>query len=237
MIHTVLVLLLLAAAPALAAPASDEGALVLRCGAPDRQQVALTFDDGPTVKHTPQVLALLKTHNAKATFFVLGEMAKRNPALLRQIRDEGHLVASHSFSHPKRGSVESWRDELKRTDAAVRAAGVVPSPYFRPPHGTVTRAVRQVCAELGQTIVLYTLLSSDWTRPGKEALVRQVVGTLAPGGIVVLHDGGGERSQTVAALAEIITGLRAKGLEPVRLDELLGKTPRLEACARAKRGR
>ena len=218
-----------------AAPPAGGEALVLRCASPSRQQVALTFDDGPTGKFTPKVLAILKQHKVRATFFVLGGMAKRNPSLLRQIRDEGHLVASHSYSHPKRGSVETWRDELTRTDEAIRAAGVTPAPYFRPPHGTVTQAVRQVCSELHQTIILYTLLSSDWTRPGKDALVRQVVGTLAPGGVVVLHDGGGERGQTVAALPAIIEGLRKKGLEPVRLDELLGKAPKVEACAHRAR--
>jgi peptidoglycan/xylan/chitin deacetylase (PgdA/CDA1 family) len=209
--------------------------VVVRCGSPSKQEVALTFDDGPTGKHTPRVLAILKQHKVQATFFVLGGMAKRNPALLKRIVDEGHLVASHSYTHPKRGTIEAWREELRRTDEAIRAGGVTPSPYFRPPHGTVTAAVRQVCAERRETIVLYTLLSSDWTRPGKDALVRQVVGGLAPGGIVVLHDGGGERGQTVAALPEIIQGLRKKGLEPVRLDTLLGSTPRAESCARPQR--
>jgi peptidoglycan/xylan/chitin deacetylase (PgdA/CDA1 family) len=195
----------------------------------------LTFDDGPTPRYTPQTLAVLKQHRVQASFFVLGSLARRHPALLRRVSEEGHLVASHSYSHPKRGTLEAWREELRRTDAAIRSATVTPAPYFRPPHGTVTPAVRQVCAELGQSIVLYTLLSSDWTRPGVDALVRQVVGTLAPGGIVVLHDGGGVRSQTVAALPEIIKGLRRKGLEPVRLDRLLGTSPRVEDCARATR--
>ncbi|MFZ5784887.1 MAG: polysaccharide deacetylase family protein [Acidobacteriota bacterium] len=231
----VLPLLLIVPRLAAAAPAESGAALVVRCGSPSKAEVALTFDDGPTGKHTPRVLAILKQHKVQGTFFVLGGMARRNPALLKRIVDEGHLVASHSYTHPKRASVETWRDELRRTDEAIRAGGVTPSPYFRPPHGTVTAAVRKVCAERRETIVLYTLLSSDWTRPGKEALVRQVVGGLAPGGIVVLHDGGGERGQTVAALPEIIQGLRKKGLEPVRLDTLLGSTPRAESCARPPR--
>jgi peptidoglycan/xylan/chitin deacetylase (PgdA/CDA1 family) len=210
------------------------GALVVRCGSPDRKQVALTFDDGPTTKHTPEVLAILRQHKVRATFFVLGENAARLPRLLRRIVEEGHLVASHSWDHPKHGSLADWRAQLERTDEAIRKAGVTPAPYYRPPHGKLTRAVRQVCLERAQTIVLYTLLSSDWTRPGTAALVKQVVGVSAAGGIVVLHDGGGERSQTVAALPEIIRGLRGKGLEPVRLDLLLGASPKLESCARAR---
>lgn len=213
---------------------SGGGPLVLRCGKPELRKVALTFDDGPTARFTPSVLQILSRERVRAAFFVLGGLARYQPRLLERIHREGHLVASHSFSHPKRGDLESWRGELRRTVEAVRAAGLELSPYFRPPHGKLTPAVRQAAGELGYTIILYTLLSSDWTRPGKEALVRQVVGGLGPGGIVVLHDGGGDRGQTVAALPEIIRGLRGKGLEPVRLDELLGPRPKLEQCARAR---
>jgi peptidoglycan/xylan/chitin deacetylase (PgdA/CDA1 family) len=194
--------------------------------------VALTFDDGPNQKHTRQVLAILRRHNARATFFVLGGPARRNPDLLKQIAAEGHLVASHSWDHPKRIGLEEWRAQIQRTHEAILKAGVTPSPYLRPPHGIITPAVRQACAEQRLTIVLYTLLSSDWTLPGKDRLVRQVVGALAPGGIVVLHDGGGDRRQTVEALPEIIRGLRGKGLELARLDELLGPDPKVEECAR-----
>jgi len=206
--------------------------LVLRCGSPATPRVAITFDDGPTRKYTPRVLAILKQHGVKATFFVLGQSARREPELLRRIVAEGHLLASHSWDHPKRAPIDAWREQLRRTAEAVSSAGLKLAPYYRPPHGTVTDDVKTVCAELGYTIVLYTLLSSDWTRPGAAALERQVVRTLAPGGIVVVHDGGGDRSQTVEALPAILRGLRAKGLSPVRLDELLGPTPRLETCAR-----
>ena len=209
-------------------------ALILRCGKPTLNKVALTFDDGPTRRFTPRVLQILEREKVKATFFVLGEMARREPDLVKRIHQAGHLLAAHSYSHPKRGSLAEWREEMRRTDEAVRAAGQELAPYFRPPHGKITAAVRQAASERGYAIVLYTLLSSDWTRPGAEALVRQVVRVLAPGGVVVLHDGGGERSQTVAALPEIIRGLRQKGLEPVRLDELLGPKPGLETCARSR---
>lgn len=225
----------LATMPAVAgAEPSGSGPLVLRCGKPELRKVALTFDDGPTARHTPAVLQILSSEKVRAAFFVLGGLARYQPRLLERIHREGHLLASHSFSHPKRGDLESWRRELRLTVEAVRAAGLELSPYFRPPHGKLTPAVRQAAGELGYTIILYTLLSSDWTRPGKEALVRQVVGGLGPGGIVVLHDGGGDRDQTVAALPEIIRGLRRRGLEPVRLDELLGPQPKLEQCARAR---
>jgi peptidoglycan/xylan/chitin deacetylase (PgdA/CDA1 family) len=228
----VLAATLAAALPGEAASAPAPQATVLRCGKPADRRVALTFDDGPNRTHTRHVLAILRRHNAKATFFVLGASASRNPDLVKQIATEGHLVASHSWDHPKRISLEEWRTQIQRTREAIRKAGVSPSAYLRPPHGIINKAVKQACAEQGLTIVLYTLLSSDWTLPGKDKLVRQVVGKLAPGGIVVLHDGGGDRRQTVEALPEIIRGLRGKGLELARLDELLGQDPKVEECAR-----
>jgi peptidoglycan-N-acetylglucosamine deacetylase len=206
-----------------------------RCGSPDKRAVALTFDDGPNRRFTPKVLAILKEHHVKATFFVLGQLAKKNPDLIRRIADEGHLVAIHSWDHPRRASLEEWRVQLRRSKEAIVRAGVKPGSYFRPPHGTVTPAVRRACAEESLLIVLYTLLSSDWTRPGSAPLIKQVVGTLAAGGIVVLHDGGGDRTQTVEALPAIIRGLRQKELEPVRLDELLCPAPKVETCARGRR--
>jgi peptidoglycan-N-acetylglucosamine deacetylase len=210
-------------------------AIAVRCGKPGVSRVALTFDDGPTARHTRQVLAILQREHVKATFFVLGQQAKRSPELLKQIVAHGHLIATHSWDHPRKLDLPQWRTQLRRTREAIVAAGITPAPYFRPPHGTVTPAVRQACAEEKLTIVLYTLLSSDWTMPGSQALTQQVVRGMAEGGIVVLHDGGGDRRQTVEALPAIIRGLRGRGLEPVRLDELLGAAPKVESCARPKR--
>jgi peptidoglycan-N-acetylglucosamine deacetylase len=211
--------------------------LALRCGSPEKPKVAITFDDGPTRRYTRKVLAILRQQRVKATFFVLGQQARSQPDLIRGIDAEGHLLANHSWGHPRRADLEEWRAEIQKTRDAIARAGVKPNRFFRPPHGTVTPAVQQACAEQDLTIILYTLLSSDWTRPGADALVKQVVRGMAPGGIVVLHDGGGERSQTVEALPQIIKGLRQRGLEPVRLDELLGSELRVETCARPVRGR
>jgi peptidoglycan-N-acetylglucosamine deacetylase len=218
--------------PAARLPAPE--AQPIRCGPEDAKQVALTFDDGPTAHFTPQVLAILKQHKVKATFFVLGQQAHHSPDLVRRVVEEGHLLATHSYSHPKRLSLEKWREELQRTQQALLAARVQPSAFFRPPHGIINDAVKTACGERGLQIILYTLLSSDWQRPGAEALVKQVVSRSAPGGIIVLHDGGGDRRQTVEALPAIIRGLRQRGLEPVRLDALLGPAPKAHPCARAQ---
>jgi len=208
----------------------------VRCGSPAGNRVALTFDDGPSYRFTPRVLAVLRRHGVRATFFVLGRLARRHPELLRQIQADGHLVANHSWDHPRAGDAELWRRQIRRTEAAIRAAGVRPAPYFRPPHGKVTPWLLRVCHELGYTIVLYTLLSSDWQRPGIAALVRQVTHRVAPGGIVVLHDAGGNRSNTLAALPAILRAL-SRRYELVPLDQLLGPNPQPMRCARPGRAR
>jgi peptidoglycan/xylan/chitin deacetylase (PgdA/CDA1 family) len=201
----------------------------VRCGDPRAgPRVALTFDDGPS-RFTPKLLDVLRRERVPATFFVLGRLVRRHPALVRRIHAEGHLVANHSFDHPKRASIEAWRRQIQRTEELIRAAGVPVARFFRPPHGVVRPALLRLCHELGYTVVLYTLLSSDWELPGVKALVSQVLHRVAPGSIVVLHDAGGNRQQTLDALPDIIRGLRRKGFA------LLGPTPRPLPCARPNR--
>jgi len=207
----------------------------VRCGDPrSGPRVALTFDDGPS-RFTPRLLDVLRRERVKATFFVLGRLVRRHPALVRRMHAEGHLVANHSFNHPKRAPVEELRRQILETERLIRAAGVSPAPYFRPPHGVVRPSLLRLCHELGYTVVLYTLLSSDWEIPGVDALIRQVLHRTAPGSIVVLHDAGGNRRQTLEALPGIIGGLRRKGFSLVTLDALLGPTPRPVPCARPNR--
>lgn len=207
----------------------------VRCGDPRAgMRVALTFDDGPS-RFTPRLLDVLRRENVPATFFVLGRLVRRHPALVRRIHAEGHLVANHSFNHPKSADVEEWRRQIQRTEQLIRAAGVPAAPFFRPPHGVVRPALLRLCHELGYTVVLYTLLSSDWEMPGVRALLAQVLHRVAPGSIVVLHDAGGNRQQTLDALPDIIRGLRRKGFELVTLETLLGPAPRAVPCARPNR--
>jgi len=207
----------------------------VRCGDPRAGlRVALTFDDGPS-RFTPKLLDVLRREKVPATFFVLGRLVRRHPALIRRIHAEGHLVANHSFDHPKQASIEAWRQQIQRTEQLIRAAGVPVAPFFRPPHGVVRPALLRLCHELGYTVVLYTLLSSDWKLPGVKALVSQVLHRVAPGSIIVLHDAGGYRQQTLDALPEIIRGLRRKGFALVTLETLLGPTPRPLPCARPYR--
>lgn len=195
---------------------------IIRRGPASSHRVALTFDDGPTPRTTPRILDILKQTGTKATFFMVGRMVRRHPDLALRVAREGHLLANHTWDHPKRGTTDDWRRQIHRTEMALYDLGLKPSRFFRPAHGIVNPRVTRACADLGYTIVLYTMLSSDWKRPGAQALTKQVVWHAKPGSVVVLHDGGGDRSQTIEALPKIIEGLRLRGLEPVRLDRLLG---------------
>lgn len=209
----------------------SQPAVSIRCGNPHLKKVALTFDDGPSQPYTKQILAILRQHQVAATFFILGRAASHAPNLTRQIAAEGHLLANHSWDHPRHASLAEWRWQLQHTAEIIHSIGNLNlSSYFRPPHGTITPAIRQACSEQGYFIVLYTLLSSDWQGAQAADLTRQVVAGLNPGGIVVLHDGGGQRVQTVQALPDIIRGLRKRGLSLVRLDDLLGSTPQSWPC-------
>jgi peptidoglycan/xylan/chitin deacetylase (PgdA/CDA1 family) len=184
--------------------------------------VALTFDDGPS-KHTRAILDTLRRLNAPATFFVVGSVAERRPALVRRAHAYGMAVGNHSYAHPYRPPFAARR--LREIHAeVVRGASVItplaaPPTVFRPPGGTVSPRVIEAARAQGQRVVLWSVDSEDW-RPGATAaqISARVLRDVRRGSIVLLHDGGGNRAQTVKALPAIVNGIRARGLELVLLD-------------------
>jgi len=179
--------------------------------------VALTFDDGPWPNSTAQILAILVQRQAPATFFVVGRQVERYPELVRRELAAGMAVGSHSWSHPQpfdRLPVVRIRDEIVRGRRSLQALGVRPVG-FRPPGGATSPAVAATGQAVGDRTVLWSVDPADW-RPGVTAdqLVQRVLAGARPGAIVLLHDGGGDRSATVAALPTIIDGLRRLGLTP-----------------------
>ncbi|MFO7571455.1 MAG: polysaccharide deacetylase family protein [Gaiellaceae bacterium] len=184
--------------------------------------VALTFDDGPSA-HTREILDVLRRLNVPATFFVVGNVAERRPELVRRMHAYGMAVANHSHAHPYRPPFASRRRADIRGEI-VRGAEVItplagPPTHFRPPGGTVSPRVIEVAAARGQRIVLWSVDAEDW-RPGARAsqISSRVLRDVRRGSIVLLHDGGGNRSQTAKALPAIVQGIRARGLELVLLD-------------------
>ncbi|WP_433394420.1 polysaccharide deacetylase family protein [Micromonospora sp. KLBMP9576] len=174
-------------------------------------RVALTFDDGPDPRYTPQVLALLRQYQVRATFCVVGENAQAHPDLIRAIAAEGHSLCNHSWSHDValgRRSPDAIRADLLRTSDAIRAA--VPDAsiaYYRQPGGAWTGQVVSMAQELGMVPLHWTVDPSDWTTPGADRIAATVVAGVVAGSVVLLHDAGGDRQGTVDALHRILPAL------------------------------
>ncbi|MFC5662593.1 polysaccharide deacetylase family protein [Kitasatospora misakiensis] len=187
--------------------------------------VALTFDDGPHPRYTPQVLDVLARFDAPATFFCIGLHALAHPAVVRRIVAEGHALGNHSWSHahlPDLGPI-GLGDQLGFTaDTLAHACGGTRPPrWLRPPYGGRSPELLDAVADLGLTTVLWDVEARDWERPGAEVIAERVLSRVRPGSVVLLHDGGGDRSRTVAALPAVITGLRERGYRIAGLEELL----------------
>lgn len=184
--------------------------------------VALTFDDGPSEVETAQILDVLAAQDVKATFFVIGENVERYPKIVSRAVSEGHQVAMHAYGHPnfKDISPDEITAELNRcADAVQDAAGVRPT-WVRPPYGGVDGLVYTHLNNLDYRIGLWNVDPADYSRPGMQKIINRVVYGAFPGGIVLMHDGGGDRSETVAALPGIIGELRDAGYQFVTVEEL-----------------
>jgi peptidoglycan/xylan/chitin deacetylase (PgdA/CDA1 family) len=183
-------------------------------------RVALTFDDGPGPFTLP-ILRELESLHAHATFFVVGRNVKLSPGTVRQLRAAGMVVGNHSWSHPRmtRFGLAVQRAQMRRTqDILDQTIGQRPR-FFRPPMWAWNRTTARAVAEQGMVGVLFSIDTRDWSLPGVTAIVRRALAA-RDGEIIAFHDGGGAREQTLQALPLIVKGLRARGLEPVTLDEL-----------------
>ena len=175
--------------------------------------VFLTFDDGPDPTWTPQVLDVLKANGVKATFCMVGRYARANPDLVRRVVAEGHTLCNHTQNHASLDtlSADAVEAEIGGASASISAAAGVGPKVFRVPYGRSTATVLAVAAKLGLPILGWNVDPSDYTRPGTDVIVARVSQAVRPGAIVLMHDGGGDRSQTVAALGRLIPALRAAG--------------------------
>jgi peptidoglycan/xylan/chitin deacetylase (PgdA/CDA1 family) len=190
-------------------------------------QVALTFDDGPNPPYTGQILGILARYQVPATFFCVGLPASAHPADLARMADAGHGLGNHTWSHPFLPDLSRAQlaEQLDRTDEAVsRAAGGHGPGLFRPPYGSRSPDVLRWLGERGTPIVLWDVDPSDWARPGAAVIAGRVLMQARPGTIILMHDGGGDRSQTVAALPLVIEGLLDRGFHFTRADHLLATT-------------
>jgi cellulose synthase/poly-beta-1,6-N-acetylglucosamine synthase-like glycosyltransferase/peptidoglycan/xylan/chitin deacetylase (PgdA/CDA1 family)/spore germination protein YaaH len=207
--------------------------IISRFGLNQDKVIALTFDDGPSRLYTPPILDVLKEKGVKASFFVLGTAAAMEPAILKRIYDEGHDIGNHTFTHPDLSEIPSAQLdlELNATQRVLESRLGIRTALFRPPFvrdiepETSTQARTLLSsAALGYITIGQRIDPLDWGRPGVDEIVRRTVSyaTLRSGNVVLLHDGGGDRSQTIAALPQIIDQLQADGYRFVTIHELLG---------------
>ena len=173
--------------------------------------VYLTIDDGPHPVYTPQMLDVLARHNARATFFVVGYLVERYPAIVERIVAEGHTVANHTWLHEDLTTLsrESFDQTISRTQEIL---GEHATPCLRPPYGSRDAFTYDWAASHGLAIALWTVDTFDWRNPGAETIANRIVAGASDGAIVSLHDGGGERSQTVQALDDALTRLADSGI-------------------------
>ncbi|MHA5048984.1 polysaccharide deacetylase family protein [Streptomyces sp. SD15] len=185
---------------------------ILRMSGRGRSMV-LTFDDGPDPRYTPDILRTLREHDVRAMFFVCGEMAVDNKDLLSEMADEGHIVGNHTWSHPLliQLSRSEVRSELERTSDVIEDAYGEPPVWFRAPYGAWSRATFQIGADLGMEPLAWTLDTLDWTSPGTRTIIDRVENGAGPGVVVLSHDAGGERSQSVRALRDYLPQLLDSG--------------------------
>lgn len=192
---------------------------------------AITFDDGPSPRHTERVLERLRRHGAHATFFQLGRRVRRHPEITRRVRDEGHEVGLHDHHHLPPVLLPRWfrRRELRACEAAVRAAGVEPARWYRPPFGLMSVSQAEEVRGWGYVPVLGDVFPRDPERPGTESIVEWTLACLRPGSILILHDGSGygdlDRLQTIEATDRILERAAGRGLRAVSVGDLVGQAP------------
>ena len=175
--------------------------------------MVLTFDDGPDPRYTPHILDTLAEYDVRAMFLVCGEMAVDNQDLLARMADDGHIVGNHTWSHPlltelKRSEI---RSEMERTSDVIENAYGERPLWFRAPYGAWNRAAFQLGAEMGMEPLAWTVDTLDWSTPGTRSIVDRVEDGAAPGVVVLSHDAGGNRSQSVRALRRYLPYLLDSG--------------------------
>jgi len=198
----------------------------LFAGAPRRREVALTFDDGPG-PYTEPIMRTLRRARAGATFFPVGRPIAAFPQILRRERRAGFPIGDHTFAHPLMGHrpPEIQAGEIDEQARIVTREGGAYPRMFRPPYGSFDSQTLRLLHQRRMLMVLWSVNPQDYFRPGVAQIVRRVMAAVRPGSVVLMHDGGGDRSQTAAALPIILRRLQARHLVPVTVPRLLEDDP------------
>jgi peptidoglycan/xylan/chitin deacetylase (PgdA/CDA1 family) len=232
---------LLPAAAAVAAPRGDVRGVDLveetpqPPAGPGEMVVALTFDDGPHPRYTPPILDVLARYGVQGTFFELGREAERHPDLVQRVVAEGHALGNHTWDHPdlRRLDDQQFAHQIDHTSDVLQSISGLRPVCVRPPAGKSDAGVTSRLAARGLTSVVWTADSRDFEKPGVDAIVHHALDGLRPGSIILLHDGGGNRDQTIAALPTIIERIQAAGyrIAPICRTDLNAPPPPIPAPA------
>lgn len=186
--------------------------------------IAFTFDDGPDLNYTEQILELFQAVNGKATFYMIGSQIEKNEHIAKLVHQHGHEIGNHTYSHPylTRLTVEECQQELVRTSELIEGITGQKPTTFRPPYIDYNDEVGQIASELQyQSIGAINSNAKDWNAPGVQFIVDKTLEALHNGGILLFHDGGGDRSQTVEAVRILIEHLTQQGYTLVTVQQLL----------------
>ncbi len=197
--------------------------LVYRKGNTNEKKIAITFDDGPSKRNTKEILALLEKYNVKATFFVIGENAEKDPDRIRSIFEAGHEIGNHTYTHAyiSKISKEALKNEITKTEEVLVGITGVKPHVFRPPGGYYDDASLAILDEMGYKSVLWSLDTRDWSMPKSDTIATKVEERTGGGDIILFHDLEDKRLPTVQALRRILPFLIENGYEFVTISELL----------------
>jgi peptidoglycan/xylan/chitin deacetylase (PgdA/CDA1 family) len=187
----------------------------------DGPYIAMTFDDGPSPETTPRLLDILKQRNIKATFFMIGQNAERNPAIVKRILAEGHEIGNHSWTHPQLSKLSDDRvtEEINKTQNAIKDASGYTPVLMRPPYGAITARQKDwIEKQFGLSVIIWSVDPFDWKRPGSSVIEQRILAGARPGAIVLSHD---IHKQTVDAMPATLDALAAKGFKFVTVSQLI----------------
>jgi peptidoglycan/xylan/chitin deacetylase (PgdA/CDA1 family) len=198
----------------------------LYAGAPAYHEIALTFDDGPSPTYTEQILSILHRSKVKATFFLLGAHARSHPEMVRHIHTEGHLIGNHTWNHPELTMNNEMLIQKEMQTTSQQIADITGSypEYFRPPYGSYNYNTLKLTNKLGLSTILWNIDTNDWQRRGTQSIFQEATRG-KNGSIILMHDGGGDRSQTVAALPSIIEYYKKNNFHFVTIQEMIAHFP------------
>ena len=207
----------------------DKTGIAYWSGNPNLKKVAVTFDDGPNKKSTPEILDILDRFNVKATFFVLGKYVDKYPDITKRIVENGHVIGNHTYSHPDlRFKFNSGiMEQIKMAEEAIYKATSVQTHLLRPPYGAYNNRIRRIAENMGYFVIEYSLSASDGGRKiASSRIVQNVSEKVRNGSIILLHDGdrfneNADRKNTVLALPVVLENLKDDGYELVTIPELL----------------